>query len=519
MPLAAAELFDGLASLAVDDQGSRELVQQVITGWCAEHGLDAAALYLPGDRGLRRRVVVGSRSFPATLPKNLPASLGSLALPGAVLVHPADCRPAPPQPSDAGWPLLLVALHIARLQHQIEQQHFQVNYRVVELEALYDVGLAIAGTLDLDSLSEGILLRAVSLIDARRGALYLYEGNRYLLSRTIGGGAREELSPTDAAGLASEPTAPSTALPGASHQLSVAIDWDGRPAGLLLVGDKESRDGVGPFTANDRRTLSLFANQAAIALENAHLHIQALEKERLEREMVLAGEIQRRILPKGVPDLAGYELAGWYRPARRIGGDYYDFLHLENGHFGFTVGDVSGKGMPAALMVSTLHSALRLLLDRVGIGPELLARLNQHIVDSSTPNKFITLLLAEIDPASGLVTYLNAGHNPGFLIHGAQTFELGANGVPLGLLAGAQYRAGTVSVAPGDLLCLYSDGINEASSPSDEEFGERRLIELLRAHLDAPLPTIVQAIADATEAFAADRPQGDDQTVVLLRRL
>ena len=146
------------------------------------------------------------------------------------------------------------------------------------------------------------------------------------------------------------------------------------------MGDKESRRGVGPFLASDRRTLSLFANQAALALENARLHLQALEKERLEREMHLAAEIQRQILPKGAPVVPGYELIGWYRPARQVGGDYYDLFRREDGRVGLVLGDVSGKGMPAALMVSTLHSALRLLLDQTGFGPLLLERLNRHIV-------------------------------------------------------------------------------------------------------------------------------------------
>src|SRR5258708_3191877 len=201
--------------------------------------------------------------------------------------------------------------------------------------------------------------------------------------------------------LAGESAAPpSELLPGARYLLGVPIDIDGSPRGLLAVGDKESRRGVGPFPPSDRRTLGLFANQAAIALENARLHLQALEKERLEREMQLAADIQRRILPRGAPEVPGYELLGWNRPARQIGGDYYDLFQRQDGRVGLVVGDVSGKGMPAALMVSTLHSALHLLLDQVGVGPALLEMLNRHVFESSAANKFITLLLAELEPPS-----------------------------------------------------------------------------------------------------------------------
>jgi sigma-B regulation protein RsbU (phosphoserine phosphatase) len=513
-------LIEQLLHLPGDERGAREFVVQVFAAWCQGAGLREAALYLPSDRGLRRHLQVGERSFPATLPRTLPSGMASLPLAGATLVFPADCHPQPPEP-DPLAPLLHAVLHVARLEAQLKQQHFQVNYRVVELEALYDVGLAIAGTLDLEHLSEEILLRAVSLLDARRGALYLYEDGRYQLARTIGSEATAELdlgAPALAAALAGETAGAAVIMPGVTHHLAVAIEVDGRPGGVLLVGDRESRDGVGPFTANDRRTLSLFANQAAIALENAHLHRQALEKERLEREMVLAGEIQRRILPKANPSLAQYEVAGWNRPARQIGGDYYDFLALPDGRLGLVVGDVSGKGMPAALMVSTLHSALRLLVPGVELGSDLFARLNQHILDSSTPNKFITLLLAELDPASGHLTYVNAGHNPGLLLRGSEVLELPPSGVPLGLVPGARYAARTADLAVGDVLCLYSDGITEATSPGDEEFGAERLAELLRAHRNNHPPAAIAAVAAAVDAFTAGMPQGDDQTLVVVRR-
>ena len=183
-------------------------------------------------------------------------------------------------------------------------------------------------------------------------------------------------------------------LPGASHLLAVPIETDSKRRGLLVVADKESRHGVGPFAAADKRTLAMFANQAAIALENAYLHRQALEKERLEREVELAAEIQRRLLPTDFPRLEGFELVGWSRPARHVGGDYYDFLSLSEDRVTAVLADVSGKGLPATLMVSTIHSALRLLLDHFRVGPELIARLNHHITDSSAPNKFITLLAA-----------------------------------------------------------------------------------------------------------------------------
>jgi sigma-B regulation protein RsbU (phosphoserine phosphatase) len=298
----------------------------------------------------------------------------------------------------------------------------------------------------------------------------------------------------------------------------VPIQVENGARGLIAVGDKESRRGVGPFLTSDRRTLSLFANQAALALENARLHLQALEKERLEREMHLAADIQRQILPKELPVVEGFELMGWYRPARQVGGDYYDIFRRDDGRIGLVVGDVSGKGMPAALMVSTLHSGLRLLLDRSGFGPTQLERLNRHIVESSAANKFITMLLAELNPETGVVHYMNAGHNPGILLRQDGTAEeLKAGGLPLGLMPMARFQSRAVTMERGDLLCLYSD-ITEAASPDDEEYGMQRLIDLLRRERERPLFELIEEIPRQVGEFSQGLPQGDDQTLVLVRR-
>jgi sigma-B regulation protein RsbU (phosphoserine phosphatase) len=183
------------------------------------------------------------------------------------------------------------------------------------------------------------------------------------------------------------------------------------------------------------------------------------------------------------------------------------------------VGDVSGKGMPAALMVSTLHSALRLLFDHLEFGPVLLERLNRHIVESSAANKFITMLLAELDPLSGVLHYMNAGHNPGILLHRDGSVDpLGAGGLPLGLMAEARFQSRALTLEPGSLLCIYSDGITEAESVAEEEFGMERLIDLLRRERHRPLSELMAIIPQVVGEHSQGLPQGDDQTVVLARR-
>jgi sigma-B regulation protein RsbU (phosphoserine phosphatase) len=538
------QAWDELRALALDESNERGLLERLIELWREAFAVAAVALYSAEPDGLVLVAVAGD-GMPPTLAGSAAGAVGeadsalpglqSLRLPAGLLCHrsavpadvaagtaaeaAADLAAAPSHPLTL---LLTAALRGWRLRQELKEQQFQVNYRVVELEALYDVGLAIAGTLDLGRLAEEILLRAVSLLDARRGALYLLEGAYYRQQQTFGGEAAEAFAATDEelhAFLVSGEAAPAGLLPGARYLLGVAIEVESGRRGLLVVGDKESRRGVGPFLTSDRRTLSMFANQAALALENARLHLQALEKERLEREMFLAADIQRQILPKGSPHVPGFELCGWNRPARQVGGDYYDLFLYGEDRVGLLVGDVSGKGIAAALLVSILHSGLHLLLHQTGFGPTLLERLNQHLLESSTPNKFVTLLLAELAPRASELRYINAGHNPGVLLRsGGAVEELGSSGVPLGLLPVARYREECIRLEHGDLVCLYSDGITEAESPSEEEFGMGRLIEVLLAHRERPLAEMQEAILQAVAEFSQGRPQGDDQTLVLLRR-
>ncbi len=525
--LSASEL-KGLFSLDQKQAEDRIRLSRLFRCWCGEQGLASAAFYSVSSGIRHRRAQVGPREFPRhwgdSAAEAASEGLCLLELPAALLVFEESSNTgAPPSAGDPQLQILAAASRISRLKEHIQEQSFQANFRGVELEALYDVGLAIASTLDLKALGEEVLIRAVSLLDARRGALYLYEAGAYRLARTIGGRAVAEIKAGQ-----SEVYAVSTGrwegpvepLPGASHIQVAPVEIDGKPRGLLVVADKESRrGGVGPFQSEDRRTLALFANQAAIALENAKLHKMALEKERLEREMELASEIQKQILPKAMPDIPGYEVVGWNRPARQVGGDYFDLRELEGGRFNLVVGDVTGKGMPAALMVSTFHSALRLLSDRLEVGGQLAGRLNAHIHESSNANKFITMLLAELEPVSGVLRYANAGHNPGLLLRvGGEVEELPSGGLPLGLMPRAEYQTSSLELGAGDLLCLYSDGITECESAAEEEYGLSRLVDLLREHSARSLDEIICVLDETMLDFARGRPQGDDQTVLLLRR-
>lgn len=495
----------------------RSALRDQLARWAADRGITAAAIYSAGHSVARRVAAVGDR-FPDSFDGAGVAGGTLVELPSARLLVEGSAPPA----DDPSLLLLAAGVRIFELEIQLEERLFQARFHGVEIEALHEVGLAIAATLDLESLGAEVLMRAISLLDARVGALYLIEDGRYRLLSHFGGEAEASFEVDDvrvAAMLRDERAEEGSPVAGVRHLLAVPIELESDPRGLLLVADKESRHGVGPFPESDKRTLALFANQAVIALENAKLHRLALEKERLEREMELASEIQQQLLPKTMPEIEGYEVCGWNRPARQVGGDYFDMRDLGNDRWLLVVGDVTGKGMPAALMVSTLHTALHLLGDQLEIGPEMVSRLSRHIFESSSSNKFITMLLAELDRSTGVLRYLNAGHNPGIMVRSSGDIEtMPSSGMPLGLVPGARFGDAQVELAAGDLVCLYSDGITEAADPSGEELQLRRLEALLIENRRLPLAELIARIDDTVSAWSAGQAQGDDQTVVLLRR-
>jgi phosphoserine phosphatase RsbU/P len=417
-----------------------------------------------------------------------------------------------------------------RLSRLVKEADFEVRTRLVELESLYDLGLSLSGQLDIAALGDEVLFRSISLTDAAKGTLVLFhEDGRLLLERNLGGEflpAQEFASwrlPEGEAVINNEAAAVPTAgvrLASCQKCLAVPISVSGRRLGVLAVADKESRDGgVLDFTASDARLLSLFANQAAAAIETARMHRAAIESERIEREMELAAAIQREILPHSLPEVAGVELAAANLPTRHVGGDYYDLFPLSRGRLGFLVADVSGKGVPAALLVSTVHAAVHLQIDEARTVVDLVSRIDRHLRRYAATRKFLTLFFGLFEPDSGLLTYVSAGHNPALLLRRSGEMErLGATGVPVGMFPDASWRQVEVKLAHGDLLCAYTDGLTEAVNSAEEEFGLDRLAALIAGSGKTPLQDLCDRVLGEVAGFAAGMPQYDDQTLLLLRR-
>ena len=342
-------------------------------------------------------------------------------------------------------------LDSVRMADKVQKADFELKYRVWELQSLYDVGLSIAGTLDFEVLAEDILYKSISLLNARTGTLIVCDraSDGPVTVRHLGepllDGASARLLPATV--LRCNTMAERVGLlvnAPAEKLLAVPILAEDRWLGVLVVADKENRAGsIDDFTEADERVASLFANQAAIALENARLHREAVEKEKMEREIELAASIQKTILPETLPDVPGLLVAGGNRPTKQVGGDYFDVYPLEDGRTAICVADVSGKGVPAALLVSTVHACLHLLVpNHASDLPALVARVNRHLVGFSSTRKFATLFIAVYDPAAGTLTYVNAGHNPGLWVSPEQVTLLPSGGVPVGNDAGRHAHTG-----------------------------------------------------------------------------
>ncbi len=417
-----------------------------------------------------------------------------------------------------------------RMSRLVKEAEFEVKTRLLELESLYDLGLSLGGQLDLAALGDEVLFRSISLTDAGKGTLVLFDGaGKVLFARSLGG----ELLAADQVvawklpegesvvnnAAAAVPTA-GVRLSACQKCLAVAISVGGRRLGALAVADKESRDGgVLDFTAADARLLSLFANQAAAAIETARLHRDAIEKERIERELELAAAIQREILPRSLPRVAGLELAAANLPTRQVGGDYYDLFPLSRGRLAFLVADVSGKGVPAALLVSTVHAAVHLQIDDAKTVVELVTRIDRFLRKYAATRKFLTLFFGLLEPDTGLLRYVSAGHNPALLVRASGPVErLESTGVPVGMLPNSVWREEVRTMEPGDLLAVYTDGLTEAVDGADQEFGLERLAREVEQRRNLPVVQVCDEILAQVADFAEGMPQYDDQTLLLVRR-
>ena len=273
------------------------------------------------------------------------------------------------------------------------------------------------------------------------------------------------------------------------------------------------------FSEDHLKVLTTLGSVAAIRVENTRLLEEHLEQERYERELQLAREIQQRFQPSAPPPVAGYELQGISFPSYQIGGDYYDFILCADGRLVVALGDVSGKGTSAALLMSSLHAAVHAQVASCRPITETIGAVNRYLADNTPANRFVTLFYAELDPLTGSLSFINAGHNPPIIAHEGVTLEhLAAGGLPLGIIPDFDYREGRTQLRPGDVLVAYSDGVTESQNSAGEEFGMVRLQEVIAQNLKRSAAGIRDKIEAALSSFAQGTPAGDDITLLIVKR-
>jgi sigma-B regulation protein RsbU (phosphoserine phosphatase) len=329
------------------------------------------------------------------------------------------------------------------------------------------------------------------------------------------------------------------ALASAGVRLAVPLRTRTEILGVLLLGersfdtrdsralarDKPQRAG---FSAQERRVLRAGADQFALMIENARLTDRVVEQETLRRDIALASDVQRRLLPEAPPRADGVEFAATSVPARRIGGDYYDFIDLGDHGIGIALADVSGKGVAAALIMSVVQASLRIISsERDMPPPRLVERMSQFVYQSTPASKYATFFYAQLDEPRRHLRYVNAGHNAPYLLRAAPSStagsappeieQLSAGGTVVGMFPDTRYEEATVALRPGDVLLAFTDGVPEAHNPENEEFGEERLQQLLRETAGLPADEINLRLSADLKNWIRDAEQYDDLTFIVMK--
>jgi sigma-B regulation protein RsbU (phosphoserine phosphatase) len=451
-----------------------------------------------------------------------------------------------PQPSDVWAALIFLALILAlrfgvakRLEQWLDKQFFREAYNAeVMLNELSD---EVRRFTETQPLLETVARTVCDTLHIRQIAMLLRRGDSFHVEQALGFSADGALAlPAQASSIrylvnSNEParlyrddpdawylmagTAERRALDLLNAELLVPLPGRNRLMGIMALGPKRSE---AAWSHTDMQVLQTVARQTGLALEVSELAhslaAEAAQRERANREMEIAREVQERLFPQEMPDLVGASVAGHCRPALGVGGDYYDLIHLEGGRLGLAIGDVSGKGISAALLMASLRASLRgVALDNPRDFAKLMHKVNVLVYEASASNRYATFFFAAWDPKTRRLECVNAGHNPPILLRNGQVIRLEAGGPVVGLLPFAPYTEQALTLEPGDLLLLYTDGISEAMTHDDEEWGEERMIEAARKVRNRTADEVLRAIFADADKFTAGAPQHDDMTLLILK--
>jgi sigma-B regulation protein RsbU (phosphoserine phosphatase) len=392
-----------------------------------------------------------------------------------------------------------------------------LDRKIQQLNTIFDIGRELNITLDQEKIGSLLSFAVMGELLVNKCVVYIRRNN--LMEVLVAKGLTPPQNTPEKLCDISQPvlledTDRFAALQKAGLALLVPMRLQDETKGLLALSSKISGTS---FDEEDLEFLTTLGNQATSSLENARLFEEALEKQRMEEELNLARNIQQKLLPSELPTIPRYEIAAVNLPSRQVGGDYYDVFLLSEHVYGIAIADVSGKGAGAALLMAYLQASMQALAIRDVPLEEMVGSINDLIHRNTDLDKFITFFYGLLDWTKNTFTYCNAGHNPPYHVRRDGTFgELMAGGIVLGMMSGMHFESATIQVEEGDWIVMFTDGITEAMNPAEEEFGEKRLLELIRSSVKVTTRDMLDGIVTQVEEFAAGAPQADDITLVTL---
>ena len=419
---------------------------------------------------------------------------------------------------------------------QLQLENKRLRRAVEELSILNDLATAIGGTSDPTAIMRIIVKRSLKTVSAEQGVITLIDQKTSDPSKTL---IRTMESSKEQAAIHPDQSVlgwmmtyqkPLVINDTTSDQRFKGTKWDSSVRSLLcvpmiarsnLVGTLTiyNKKDPGGFTEADQRLVAILAGQSAQVLENARLHEEEATLQMIQEELQVANQIQSRLLPQAKPTVPGYDVAGTSRPARSVGGDFYDFVAIDDGRLCFWVGDVAGKGLPAALTMATVQATLRGSTASRHETRACLSSANQYLCANTARGMFVTLFVGFLDPTGHMLRYGNAGHNrPLVFREGEPATTLGNGDLVLGFSESIEYNEWKLEVQPGDIVVVYSDGITESMSPHRDQYGEERLARTIEEHRSESAEAIIGHIMAAVSEHAAGESQADDLTIAIIKR-
>ena len=418
----------------------------------------------------------------------------------------------------------------------LQEENRRLKRAVEELSIINDLARAIGASLDSQEIMSTIVRRSLRAVNAEQGVITLVEQEaadsmKTLVRQMVSSSEHEQFHLNQTLlGWMHLNKKPLLMNDPRNDSRFRGVTWDESITSLLCVPmmNKSELKGVltiynkkagNDFTDGDQRLLAIIAGQSAQIVENARLNEREKQLLKMQEEVRLAARIQGDLLPKAAPTIPDYDIAGKSTPAQVVGGDYFDFIPIDEHRLGICLGDVSGKGLPASLLMANTQATLRGQTLLTPSAKECIARSNKLLFQSTSSEKFVTLFYGIVDTSQHQLCFTNAGHdNPYLFSKNGEVRRLQTGGVMLSILEDFPFEDETVPLQQGDLLIICSDGITEAMNPSQEQFGDARLEEVIRQHKESASADLIDIIIDVVKSHAGKAPQMDDMTLVVVRR-